>query len=560
MNIFFFYVLPSLMEAQVHHDEAWKVIKEIDSETPTFSRPPAQSTPIPRVSQQGDNMVQVSLPIPVPSQKQTKGSAQQVTPEFSQRSQSSSEVPDFLTEEKIQKLLGTLSPIPASLDQRSRSDGQIFSMSMELDSSPVLKSSSESKVISRHIDKRSDSSESTITNEKIQKKEVGRKETMSMEMVITPVAVKSAPDKANDSMERKHGPSQTAKEISAAVRQVRYAAVKCVNGEIMETGMIHHNFDKVSRSDIDIPPLYAMGTDNSKRIYKVTIPELMVPIREQINVTFNTVAIAKFLMVAKNVSTSRWTIPSLQRFHDVLNHVENRVRKECLQCQFVIQWNSEWQKGIGLMGLQVTDAVKLDMFRSVLADIRIGGFQYNSFPKSALLKDSEVSIMIKNELKSLDLRWIPHSLFEKNRLLDGNMAVRFSGPAEQTEKDEVGCKAPDRLVILEGDDRFIQSIQKYPPNHVFKLGSSTVTMRYDQDTCEFLKPSQPSGALSQMSASSSSFVQLSPDEPKQTFETGNHGSAMSDVKSFQGRGRGRTRGFRGKRGAPYYLKSKRGKY
>ena len=253
-------------------------------------------------------------------------------------------------------------------------------------------------------------------------------------------------------------PADYGNQISTAVRQVRHALVKMVDGVVQETGLEKHDFGKVSRDDVPVNDeiWYPEHGDVGGKI-NITIPEVISRAHGQVDVTFETPSIAKFLMVARNTITAKWTIPSRQRFHDVINQVENHIRREKKDCLNVLAWNSEWQGGIGLLGLRVRDLDKLQAFRETVSGIQVGDMVYNTYPKELLDYGNEVSVFLHPELRCFDLEFLPISLFEKNRLLGGNVTVRYSkhlqGQGNMRDQNNDG-----KVVILEGDEEFLLSL------------------------------------------------------------------------------------------------------
>ena len=201
---------------------------------------------------------------------------------------------------------------------------------------------------------------------------------------------------------------------------------------------------------------------------------------EQMRVTFRSKPVAKFLLVARNGTTKKWTIPSQQRFHDVLNVVENAIYRDKLQCTGTLEWSSTWEGGIGLLGLRIDDVSKLTMFRNAIYHLKIGELRYNTFPKAALPQGSEISVILRAELRHLALEVIPYSLFDKNPHLDGQVGVRFSKDLASASSAGVGSEG-SRMVVLQGDDDFFASVANHPYNHSFKLGSSWIKLRSDKD-------------------------------------------------------------------------------
>ena len=281
------------------------------------------------------------------------------------------------------------------------------------------------------------------------------------------------------------GPSKNALEIATAVQQVRHAVLKIVDGEVQSTGLEKHHFPMIQSKSVSTlnESITRKEREESSRRFRVTIPELIVPSYQQHNVTFDCGRVAKFLLVAHNRNTSKWSIPSKQRFHDVINKVDNRIRREGIPCHLTMEWNSDWEGDIGLLGLCVTDYRALELFRKTVAEIQVGGMIYNTFPKEALDQGSEISVFLRSELRCFDIEFIPHSLFENNHHLSGGLAVRYSKPCQSHQQNdssflsERGHPQDGKMVILEGDEDFMDSVSKYPVGYNFRLGSSTVKIR-----------------------------------------------------------------------------------
>ena len=297
---------------------------------------------------------------------------------------------------------------------------------------------------------------------------------------ITPTATTSRRPDPNRFL-----PSSDSAEIATAVRYARHAIVKIVDGSVQETGLEKHNFPIFSRSMIQPPEVEAVSDINVNEHVEITIPELYASVRDQVNVTFDSEPIAKFLLVARNTLTSRWSVPSVSRFHDVINQADSRIRREKFPCGGVLVWSSQWGGGIGLLGLNVTNPRALHIFRRTISEVRIGGMWYNTYPKACLTIENEVSVYFRSELRCFDLEFLPNSLFENNRLLDGDIRVRYSKHHDKLNSDQDAnpfLRNGGKIIILEVDDIFLTSMKKYPNNYSFRLGSSTVKMRVDTDS------------------------------------------------------------------------------
>ena len=339
-------------------------------------------------------------------------------------------------------------------------------------------------------------------------------------------------------------PADYGSQISTAVRQVRHALVKLVDGVVQETGLEKHDFPRVSRNEvITTEEVFDVGSNGSARKTTITIPEVVTNAKEQIQVTFETSMTAKFLLVARNVLTACWTIPSRQRFHDVINQTESRIRREGLDCLSVLEWNSEWQGGIGLLGLKVSDLDALQSFRSVISGIQVGDMVYNTYPKDLLDYGNEVSIYMKPELRCFDLEFLPNSLFEKNRLLAGNVIVRYSKFIQSSGGQPIDFNLCGKVVIMEGDDEFLRSLQKYPTNYSFRVGSFTVKIRQEGEGPDIINiddddPQQHQRQQQQATSNESTLQhrqhqQQQQQQPQQQQGHQQHGNGQEQTRSTE---------------------------
>ena len=380
---------------------------------------------------------------------------------------------------------------------------------------------------------------------------------------LVPTAKSSRPISSKE-----FGPSKDAQEIATAVRYARHSVVRMIDGAVQDTGLEKHDFPAFSRKMMKAPDVEEIESGFGGEV-EITIPELISTVRDQINVSFTSGPVAKFLLVARNSGTSRWSVPSTQRFHDVLNQAEGRIRREKLQCSGVLAWSSQWGGGIGLMGLRVTNPRALHIFRRTLSEVRIGGMWYNSYPKDFLNHDSEVSVYLRSNLRCFDIEFLPHSLYEKNRLLDGEIMVRYS-----KHHDYVDTPKPDnsffqeggKIIILQVDDQFLQSLQKYPPNYSFRLGSSTVKIKPEVDGPDISLNSSISTSTTIDASSSSLFGGMDPSEVRSIsrksrtrWEASGSGfqlplpvPTVTKLEKFYSGGKTRSRGRRG--GAGYIHK------
>ena len=290
---------------------------------------------------------------------------------------------------------------------------------------------------------------------------------------------------ATDTLRGADEKTNHATEIAAVVQHVRHATVKLADGNVQATGMESHDFPMVSKESVKSSfEAVKVGDELGFKKFRITIPELILPIRDQSNVTLECGEIVQFVMVARHKYSKSWTVPSKQRFHDILNQIDNRFRREHMEyCKGLLAWNYEWN-GVEVMGLRAVNTAALHAYRTAISDVIVGDYVYNTYPKVCLPQEIEISLFLKKELRCLDLEFVPESLFENNCLLEGNIAVRYSKNCYNGSSDVNNC-LDGTLVLLEGDRAFVRSVSKYPDNYLFRLGSAQVKIQHNaQDQCQ----------------------------------------------------------------------------
>jgi hypothetical protein len=70
---------------------------------------------------------------------------------------------------------------------------------------------------------------------------------------------------------------------------------------------------------------------------------------------------------------------------------------------------------IGLLGLVSTDLDKLKEFRNFAKDMMIGDRIFLLYPKDGLIRKHNLSALLRDDLKSYDLKTLTKALFYRNR-------------------------------------------------------------------------------------------------------------------------------------------------
>ena len=171
-----------------------------------------------------------------------------------------------------------------------------------------------------------------------------------------------------------------------------------------------------------------------------------------------------------------WTSPPLHLFHAVINMLEGFIMDNRPYLKEVVSWSKEW-KGVGVVGLNSANLDYLEEWRGMVVQMVFPGFELDTFPKDCLLVGSELTILLKDRHRSYDLKYLPFSLFSRNKGLYGKVRVTHSKTYTSSDTTWQGIsKKGWRLVYLAGDTIFMDSLKAFPSNFGFKIGSSKVQM------------------------------------------------------------------------------------
>ena len=144
----------------------------------------------------------------------------------------------------------------------------------------------------------------------------------------------------------------------------------------------------------------------------------------------------------------------------------------------VLSWSNHWQ-GVGLMGLNSRNFGLLQQFREQIPETILGEYEFISVPRAAInSSSSEVSSMLRGDLKTIMLANLPALLFLRKPGLRGN--VKVTSTKTFTEKDHTKkgqSMVSWRLMELTGDLPFYDSLASHEEDHQFKLNGKTVLIK-----------------------------------------------------------------------------------
>ena len=105
-------------------------------------------------------------------------------------------------------------------------------------------------------------------------------------------------------------------------------------------------------------------------------------------------------------------------------------------------------------------------------------YQFNTFPQCQVEQEGRLSLFLRSTMRAFNLAVLPEALFEWNPMLEGGMEVicsRLYGPGDVTRN---GISKEDwRLVWIQGDRAFLESLRHLSENYLFRLYPERVPIR-----------------------------------------------------------------------------------
>ena len=186
-----------------------------------------------------------------------------------------------------------------------------------------------------------------------------------------------------------------------------------------------------------------------------------------------------FVLVARRVgSDDLWLAPKLQLFWDFYGLVDSALSGAWKEFDPVVDWANKWG-AVGLMGLHSHNLQLLEEFRVVLTTKILQGYEFSSFPKEALTRSPNYTLILKSNMRTFDLTQLTSTLLDKNReTLVGSLyptQIKYFSNKNVTRQGE--SKAGWRMVVFKADSTMIKSLRKLEDDYVFKLTAGGIQLR-----------------------------------------------------------------------------------
>lgn len=104
-----------------------------------------------------------------------------------------------------------------------------------------------------------------------------------------------------------------------------------------------------------------------------------------------------------------WTVPEPRIFKELLVRVDCEILERNLDCRKAFKWANLWGR-VGLVGLSPLDIGLLNQFREAVEDQLLGDTKFTLFPRDALEKRGNLSVLLRTDFRSFDVALIPKAI------------------------------------------------------------------------------------------------------------------------------------------------------
>ena len=126
-----------------------------------------------------------------------------------------------------------------------------------------------------------------------------------------------------------------------------------------------------------------------------------------------------FVILKWNPETDKsWTIPAPDLFEDLMSRLECVSLEQDIVCFRAYRWANLWGK-VGLLGLASGDLRDIREYREMIENQMLGRTKFTMFPKEALERRGNLSVLLRANLRSFDLKWLPKAILLRSRMKGG---------------------------------------------------------------------------------------------------------------------------------------------
>ena len=187
--------------------------------------------------------------------------------------------------------------------------------------------------------------------------------------------------------------------------------------------------------------------------------------------------------VLKDAADVDWSIPNHEEFEDIMGYTMDVYTDERPELVHALSWSSVGAAtGVGCFSVRTGRLEDLSDIRGTLRSITANKRCFESYPKRALMKSYSLTAFFPRATKCVGTKKLVTWLLSCNRGLQGKI-----WPVEArkyTDEHPIVRRRGARVLSFTGDQKFLDSLQKFPKDFPFNIRISNVYIRGGERTSE----------------------------------------------------------------------------
>ena len=277
---------------------------------------------------------------------------------------------------------------------------------------------------------------------------------------------------APDPITTYRGQSKTVKHLANAVNDhCAGSGGDVLDAEVEDMEEVDGQFVRLNMT------LDAMEADKDEdvifEVADLVSPEIDIGPGGQIRVT----DVVSFVVLKFDEKVDKdWTLPSPGLFQELLARVACVCLEYDIACYRAYKWGTLWGK-VGLLGLSSNSLKDIQEYRIVIEDQIFRGIRFTLFPKEALEKRGNLTVLLRENLSTFNTHWLPKAILIRSRMRGGLRLTHIKHFTKEDRTRDGASKEGWRLAMLQGCPEFMEELRKFDQEHRFPIGAGHVVIR-----------------------------------------------------------------------------------
>ena len=171
-----------------------------------------------------------------------------------------------------------------------------------------------------------------------------------------------------------------------------------------------------------------------------------------------------------------WTVPKPELFQELMARVAGIALELDISCYKAYRWATLWGK-VGLLGLASSNIQDIKDYRQVIEEQMSGPVRFTIFPKDALERRGNLTVLLRENLRHFNVLWLPKAILIRSRMRGGLRITHIKHYHSEDRTREGLSKEGWRLALLQGCPEFMDELKRFDADHRFPIGAGHVVIR-----------------------------------------------------------------------------------